>query len=72
MVCLHGRAQAFPNACYVLPLYFAKDKDILIKQSNILLKQSINIIDYVCSIIFIITINVQKPLYRVYMHILNN
>ena len=41
------RAQALPNACCALPCtQFAKDQDTSIEQSNILLKQSVNTIDY--------------------------
>ena len=34
-----GRAQALPNACCALPPRLQKDRDTLIEQSNILLKQ---------------------------------
>ena len=42
-----GRAQALPNTCCALPPNLQKDQDTLIEQSNILLKQSVNIIDHV-------------------------
>ena len=34
-----GRAQALQNACCALPPSLQKDRDTLIEQSNILLKQ---------------------------------
>ena len=37
------RAQALPNACCALPPSLQKDRDTLIEQSNILLKQSVTI-----------------------------
>ena len=39
-----GRAQVLPNACCTLPPSLQKDRDTLIEhaQSNILLKQSVN------------------------------
>ena len=40
-----GRAQSLPNACYALSPSLQKDQDTLIEQVNILLKQSVNIID---------------------------
>ena len=42
-----GRAQAYSNACFALPTSLQTDQDTLIEQSTILLKQSVNIIDYV-------------------------
>ena len=35
------QAQALPNACCALPPRLQKDRDTLIEQSNILLKQSV-------------------------------
>ena len=46
----HGKAQALPNACCVLPPSLQKYQDTLIEQSNFLLKQSVNIIHYVNNI----------------------
>ena len=40
-----GRAQALPNSCCALPPGLQINQ--IIKQSSILLKQSVNIIDYV-------------------------
>ena len=37
-----GKTQALPNACCVLTPTLQKDRDTLIEQSNILLKQSIS------------------------------
>ena len=37
-----GKTQALPNACCVLTSTLQKDRDTLIEQSNILLKQSIS------------------------------
>ena len=42
-----GRAQALPNAYCALPPSLQKDRDTLIEQSNFLLNQSVNIINYV-------------------------
>ena len=37
-----GKTQALPNVCCVLTPILQKDRDTLIEQSNILLKQSIS------------------------------
>ena len=42
-----GRSQALWNTCCALPPSLQKGRDTVIEQSNILLKQSVNAIDYV-------------------------
>ena len=42
-----GMLGSYPNACCALPPSLQIDRDTLIEQSDILLKQSVNIIDYV-------------------------
>ena len=42
-----SRAQAIPNSCCVLPPGLQINQNTLIESSGILLKQSVNIIDYV-------------------------
>ena len=42
-----GRSQGLPNTCCALPPSLQKDRDTVIEQSNILLKQSVNVIEYV-------------------------